>query len=154
MANLSMGGTDAGRPFSYYETIAGGAGAGPGAPGRSGVQTHMTNTRNTPVEALEHSFPLEVVAYRLRDGSGGRGMSRGGDGVVREIRALVPCRASLLADRAKHGPPGLAGGAAGAPARYRLKRRGRWVEISSKANVDLEPGDSLRIETPGGGGHG
>jgi N-methylhydantoinase B len=153
MCNLSVGGeNDA--PFSYYETIAGGAGAGPTRPGADGIQTHMTNTRNTPVEALEHAYPMLVTASRLRDRSGGAGARRGGDGVVREIEALAPCRASLLSDRAKNGPPGLAGGGDGAPARFAAKRKGRWAELPSKANVDLEPGDRLRIETPGGGGHG
>jgi len=155
MCNLSIGGAAAdGGAFSYYETIAGGAGAGPSRPGTGGVQTHMTNTRNTPVEALEHAYPMLVTVSRLRDGSGGAGERRGGDGVVREIEALVPCRASLLADRAKNGPPGLAGGGDGRPSRFRVKRRGRWEELPSKANVDLEAGDRLRIETPGGGGHG
>jgi len=155
MCNLSIGGAAAnGEPFSYYETIAGGAGAGPSRPGAPGVQTHMTNTRNTPVEALEHAYPMLVTATRLRDRSGGSGRRRGGDGVVREIEVLVPCRASLLADRARSGPPGLAGGADGRAARFRLRRKGRWEALPSKANVDLYAGDRLRIETPGGGGHG
>lgn len=155
MSNLSLGGERPdGSPFSWYETIAGGAGAGPGAPGRAGVQTHMTNTRNTPVEAFEHDFPLLVTEYRLRRGSGGAGAARGGDGIVREIEAGVPVRASILSDRARRGPPGAAGGAAGAPARYRVKRGGRFEELGSKANADLAPGDRIRLETPGGGGHG
>ncbi len=155
MSNLSLGGAGPdGTPFSYYETVPGGAGAGPGADGASGVQTHMTNTRNTPVEALEHVFPLRVTAFLLREGSGGRGARRGGDGVVREVEALVPCHASLLADRARRGPPGLAGGGDGAPARF-TRRRGRRVErLSSKASLLLDPGDRLRVETPGGGGWG
>jgi len=160
MANFTVGGADAsGEPFSYYETIAGGAGAGPGADGRSGVQTHMTNTRNTPIEAFEHAYPLLVTAYRLRDGSGGDGLSRGGDGVIREFRALVPCHSSILADRMKTFPRCLAGGAHGAAARIRLRRAGppqagRWIDLPSKTDIDLEPGDTLRIETPGGAGHG
>ncbi len=157
MSNLSLGGRDAeGRPFSYYETVGGGGGGGapPPGPGRSGVQTHMTNTRNTPVEALEHEFPLRVTLSRLRRGSGGRGARRGGEGIVREIRVLVPCRASILADRGGTGPPGLAGGEAGAPGRIRIFRGRRGTDLPSKVSVDLEPGDRLRIETPGGGGHG
>jgi N-methylhydantoinase B len=155
MCNLSLGGTAPdGRPFSYYETIAGGAGAGPRTPGRSGVQTHMTNTRNTPVEAFEHEFPIRVTAYRLRDGSGGAGARRGGDGIIREIRPEVPCRLSLLADRALAGPPGLAGGGDGKPARFRWKHGGRWSELPSKATAEVAADDTIRIETPGGGGHG
>jgi len=152
MANLTIGAADG--SFAYYETIAGGAGAGPHRPGRSGVQTHMTNTRNTPVEALEHDYPLVVEAYRLRDRSGGDGRRRGGDGVIREIRALGPCRASIFSDRALVGPPGTAGGGDGRPAAFALRRGGRLRALPSKTNVDLEAGDSLRIETPGGGGHG
>ncbi len=154
MSNLSIGGVDEhGRPFSYYETIAGGAGAGPKADGCSGIQTHMTNTLNTPVEALEHACPLTVTAYRLRDGSGGQGARRGGDGMIREIRAEVPCSASLLSDRVKHGPPGLLGGDPGRPATPFVIRKGRRCRLPSKADVDLSPGDRIRIETPGGGGH-
>jgi len=155
MSNVSIGGTaPSGEAFSYYETVAGGAGAGPAGPGRSGVQTHMTNTLNTPVEALEHAYPLRVTAYRLRDRSGGGGLHRGGDGVIREIEAEVPCRASILSDRSRAGPPGLAGGGDGRPGRHTVTTRGRRRTIGSKAIVELMPGDRLRIETPGGGGHG
>ncbi len=154
MSNLSIGGLDLrGRPFCYYETIAGGAGAGPRRDGCSGIQTHMTNTLNTPVEALEHVCPLTVTAYRLRNRSGGRGARHGGDGVIREIRAEVPCRASLLSDRVKNGPPGLAGGAPGRPAAPAVIRNGKRRRIASKVDVDLSPGDRIRIETPGGGAH-
>jgi N-methylhydantoinase B len=155
MSNLSIGGAGArGEPFSYYETVAGGAGAGPAGSGTSAIQTHMTNTLNTPVEALEHAYPLRVTAYRIRGRSGGKGARRGGDGIVREIRAEAACQASILADRQSSGPPGLAGGEAGEPARYSLQRGGRRIPLDAKCVVDLVPGDRLRIETPGGGGHG
>jgi N-methylhydantoinase B len=155
MSNLSIGGiAPDGTPFSYYETIAGGAGAGPLRDGRSGVQTHMTNTLNTPVEALEHAYPLTVTAYRLRDNSGGKGAHRGGDGIIREIRVLVPASVSLLSDRARFGPPGLAGGADGRPARPKVVQGGRRKSIPTKTSLDLPAGDSIRVETPGGGGFG
>ncbi|MCU0726092.1 MAG: hydantoinase B/oxoprolinase family protein [Planctomycetes bacterium] len=155
MSNLSLGGFDrSGAAFSHYETIPGGAGAGPGRPGVSALQTHMTNTRNTPVEALEHAFPLRVTAYSLRSGSGGSGARRGGDGVRREIEVLLPCRVSLFADRARRGPPGLDGGGSGAPARFFVVRKGRVERVGSKVSLDLAPGERIRVLTPGGGGHG
>ncbi|HYX41695.1 MAG TPA: hydantoinase B/oxoprolinase family protein, partial [Pyrinomonadaceae bacterium] len=106
MNNLTIGGVDArtGREFAYYETVAGGMGARPHTDGMSGVHTHMTNSLNTPVEALEYAYPLRVRAYALRENSGGHGRTRGGDGVVREIETLVAARASLLADRRKRAP--------------------------------------------------
>jgi len=156
MNNLTVGGTDprTGREFAYYETVAGGMGARPTADGVSGVHTHMTNSLNTPAEALEYAYPLRVRAYRLRRGSGGRGQQRGGDGVLREIETLVPARMSLLADRRARAPYGLDGGEDGRPGRDTLVRGGRTLKLDAKGSRDLKPGDRVRIETPGGGGHG
>ena len=147
MNNLTIGGIDrSGKEFSYYETVAGGMGARPIADGMSGVHTHMTNSLNTPAEALEYSYPLRVREYRLRKGSGGAGKHSGGDGVVREIETLVPARMSLLCDRRKRGPYGLFGGKDGAP--------GKNGKLPSKGSHDLKAGERIRIETPGGGGWG
>ena len=156
MNNLTIGGRDprTGHEFAYYETVAGGMGARPFAPGVSGVHTHMTNSLNTPAEALEYAYPLRVRAYRLRRGSGGRGQHRGGDGVVREIETLVPARMSLLADRRTRAPYGLDGGDDGRPGRDSIIRGTRTLKIPAKGSRDLKPGDRVRIETPGGGGHG
>jgi len=154
MNNLTIGGIDTrrgqGQEFSYYETVAGGMGARPATDGMSGVHTHMTNSLNTPAEALEYAYPLRVREYRLRKGSGGTGKQRGGDGVVREIETLVPSRMSLLCDRRKHGPYGLFGGEDGAVGRNQINDR----EVPGKGSHELKPGDRIRIETPGGGGWG
>jgi N-methylhydantoinase B len=149
MNNLTIGGIDT--EFSYYETIAGGMGARPAADGMSGVHTHMTNSLNTPAEALEYAYPLRVREYRLRKGSGGAGKQRGGDGVVREIETLVPARMSLLCDRRKHGPYGLFGGEDGAVGTNTLNKQ---QQLPSKGSYELKAGDRIRIETPGGGGWG
>ena len=117
MSNFTFGGTVNGTPFTFYETIAGGAGGGPHGPGESAVQTHMTNTMNTPVEALEMRVPVRIRRYRIRTGSGGAGRHRGGDGILREFEFLVPCRVGLTADRHRRGPYGLQGGAPGNPGR-------------------------------------
>ena len=157
MNNLTIGGVDArtGREFAYYETVAGGMGARPHTDGMSGVHTHMTNSLNTPVEALEYAYPLRVRAYALRENSGGHGRTRGGDGVVREIETLVAARASLLADRRKRAPYGLNGGADGQMGRDLVVRRdGRVEAISAKGSWSLQAGERIRIATPGGGGHG
>jgi len=156
MNNLTIGGTDprTGLEFAYYETVAGGMGARPGFDGVGGVHTHMTNSLNTPAEALEYAYPLRVRAYSLRRGSGGRGLHRGGDGVVREIETLTHARMSLLADRRTRAPYGLAGGGDGKPGRDSVVRGGRASRIDAKGSRDLKPGDRVRIETPGGGGHG
>ena len=135
---------------TYYETIAGGQGACPDADGPSAVHVAMSNTLNTPVEALELEFPLQVVEYALRRGSGGRGRFRGGDGVIRELKALAPLGYSLITERRRHAPPGAAGGEPGAAGRNLLD----GVELPAKASGRLEPGQRLRIETPGGGGYG
>jgi N-methylhydantoinase B len=156
MNNLTIGGVDPrnGREFAYYETVAGGMGARPAVDGVSGVHTHMTNSLNTPAEALEYAYPLRVRAYSLRRGSGGRGHTRGGDGVVREIETLTHARMSLLADRRARAPYGLAGGEDGKPGRDQIVRQGRARKVDAKGSRELRPGDRVRIETPGGGGHG
>ena len=119
-------------------------------PGRHACQSHMTNTLNTPVEALEHHYPVRVRRYRIRRGSGGAGRHRGGDGLVREYEFLAPARVTLLTERRRLAPPGLAGGAAGAPGRNFLNDG----PLPGKVALDVGPGDRLRIETPGGGGYG
>ena len=156
MNNLTIGGIDSrtGQEFSYYETVAGGMGARPMLDGMSGVHTHMTNSLNTPAEALEYAYPLRVREYRLRKGSGGKGKQRGGDGVVREIETLVPARMSLLADRRKRQPYGLSGGADGALGVNVVIRDKRTQKIAAKGSHELKAGDRIRIETPGGGGWG
>ncbi len=153
MNNLTIGGIDTRgeqKEFSYYETVAGGMGARPSLDGMSGVHTHMTNSLNTPAEALEYAYPLRVREYRLRRGSGGEGKQRGGDGVVREIETIVPARMSLLADRRKRGPYGLYGGSDGEPGLNRINAE----SIAAKGSHELKAGDRIRIETPGGGGWG
>jgi N-methylhydantoinase B len=134
----------------YYETIGGGQGACADAEGPSGVHVAMSNTLNTPVEALELEFPLRVTEYSLRRGTGGDGRHRGGDGVVRELEATAPVSFSVLTERRRHAPPGAAGGNPGAPGRNLLDGR----ELAPKDGGTLEPGQRLRIETPGGGGYG
>jgi N-methylhydantoinase B len=156
MNNLTMGGIDprTGREFSYYETVAGGMGARVNHDGMSAVHTHMTNSLNTPAEALEYAYPLRVREYSVRKHSGGKGKRRGGDGVVREIETLAPARMSLLADRRKHAPYGLSGGEEGMVGRDAIIRQGSPRQIASKGSWELQPGDRVRIETPGGGGRG
>ncbi len=156
MNNLSLGGWDAfrHRPFAYYETVAGGMGASAIAHGPNAVHTHMTNSWNTPAEALEHQYPMRIRAYRIRAGSGGAGRHRGGDGIIREIELLAPCQLTLLSDRRKRGPYGLSGGRPGKPGRNTLLRRGRAIHLQGKTVIDARAGDILRIETPGGGGYG
>ena len=152
MNNVLVGGVDAaGRPFSYYETIAGGAGAGPWGDGASGVHTNMTNTRNTPIEALEHSYPFRAIVYELREGSGGAGRHHGGDGVVREFDVLAPhAVVTLMTERRARGPWGLAGGADGAPGRDFVDGE----RVDAKIVRSVEGSARVRIETPGGGGWG
>ena len=146
MNNLTLGNDD----FTYYETLGGGQGACPDADGPSAVHVAMSNTLNTPIEALELEFPLRAVEYSLRRGSGGAGAYRGGDGVVREIEARADMRYSLITERRRHSPPGSEGGEPGAPGRNLLNGE----ELPAKVSGALRPGDRLRIETPGGGGHG
>ncbi|HMH09042.1 MAG TPA: hydantoinase B/oxoprolinase family protein, partial [Terriglobales bacterium] len=157
MNNLTIGGIDSrtGEPFAYYETIAGGMGGRPTKPGTSGVHTHMTNSLNTPAEALEHSYPLRVRRYLLRRGSGGAGKHSGGDGIVREIEVLTGAEVTLLADRRTRGPWGLSGGSDGLPGITSVIRPDGSVEpLPGKINVRLRQGERIRIESPGGGGWG
>jgi N-methylhydantoinase B len=157
MSNVTVGGYDTmrARHFSYYETIAGGAGAAPKQPGASGIHTHMTNTLNTPIEALEAYYPLRITEYRVRRGSGGRGLANGGDGLIREIESLVEANSSLLTERRITTPWGLAGGGDGAAGvNYLVRKSGKRTRLPGKTNVQLAPGDRIRIETPGGGAWG
>jgi 5-oxoprolinase (ATP-hydrolysing) len=141
--------------FGYYETIGGGAGATPEQNGASGVHTHMTNTRITDPEVLESRYPVQLLEFSLRRGSGGQGRRRGGDGLVRSYRFTAPLSATLLTERRDVAPYGLRGGAAGQPGRNALVRAdGSREPLPGKCSVDLEPGDVLRVETPGGGGYG
>jgi N-methylhydantoinase B len=156
MNNLSFGGWDALRqaPFTYYETIAGGMGASAKGDGHSATHTHMTNTLNTPIEAFEHQFPVRVEAYRIRRGSGGAGSHRGGDGVIRELRFLTDAEVTVISDRRINGPWGLSGGRPGKPGKNILMRGSRKTQLPGKTRFQANPGDVLRIETPGGGGWG
>ncbi|MDX6306871.1 MAG: N-methylhydantoinase [Blastocatellia bacterium] len=157
MNNLTIGGIDprTGAEFSYYETVAGGMGARPELDGMNATHTHMTNSLNTPAEALEFSYPLRVRQYRIRQGSGGKGRHKGGDGSVREIEVLAPARMSLLSDRRKRAPYGLQGGDDGALGRaFIIRADGNKEQLRSKGSWDLAAGDRVRIETPGGGGFG
>ena len=146
MNNVSFGG----KGFSYYETIAGGMGASPRRDGASATHSHMTNTLNTPIEAFEHGYPVRVERYAIRRGSGGPGRTRGGDGIVRQYRFLAPAQVSVISERRRAGPYGLGGGARGKPGKNLLNGKA----LPAKANFDVKAGDVLRIETPGGGGHG
>jgi N-methylhydantoinase B len=157
MSNLTVGGVDprTGEAFTYYETAAGGMGARPGMDGIAGVQTHMTNSLNTPVEALEYAYPFRVRRYGYRAGSGGEGQFCGGDGLVREVEMRVPTRVTLLADRRRFRPYGLAGGGEGAAgAAWVVKADGVEGRLPGKCSCTIEAGDAIRIETPGGGGWG
>jgi len=141
--------------FGFYETVCGGSGAGPGFAGASGVHTHMTNTRITDPEVLEHRYPVRLERFALRPGSGGRGCHRGGDGVVRELTFLAPVSLSLLTQHRVEAPYGAAGGEPGQPGRQRLVRAaGEVLELASVAGCEVEAGDRLVLETPGGGGWG
>jgi N-methylhydantoinase A/oxoprolinase/acetone carboxylase beta subunit/N-methylhydantoinase B/oxoprolinase/acetone carboxylase alpha subunit len=152
MNNVTLGREPGGHGagFSYYETIGGGQGACPDGDGPSGVHVAMSNTLNTPLEALEQEFPLRATRYEIRRGSGGAGEHSGGDGVVRELEALAPMTYSLITERRRHPPAGAAGGEPGARGRNVLNGK----QLPPKATGRLQPGDRLRMETPGGGGHG
>jgi len=156
MNNITFGGTHpaTGKNFAYYETIGGGMGASPERDGLSGVHTHMTNTRNTPVEALEHYLPVRIRRYSLRRGSGGKGKFKGGDGIEREFEFLAPARVNILSERRRFGPYGLAGGAPGKRGKNTLVRKGRKVDLGGKVSFRVKAGDRVIVETPGGGGYG
>jgi N-methylhydantoinase B len=146
MNNLTLGN----ERFTYYETVGGGQGACPDADGPSGVHVAMSNTLSTPTEALELSYPLRVERHELRLGTGGRGLHRGGDGVIRELRVLEPSRVSLLGERRRRAPQGARGGEPGDRARNSVNGK----PAPGKTTLDLEAGDVVRVETPGGGGFG
>ncbi len=157
MNNLTIGGIDprTAKPFAYYETIAGGMGARPTKAGVSGVHTHMTNSLNTPAEALEYAYPLRVRRYSLRPNSGGAGKYRGGDGIVREIEVLTDCEVTLLSERRTLAPWGLKGGSNGSSGKTTVIRADKSLEtMPGKFSTRLYPGDRIRVESPGGGGWG
>jgi len=156
MNNLTIGGMDPrdGQAYAYYETIAGGSGARPGSDGVPGVHTHMTNSLNTPVEALEYTYPFRVRRYGYRADSGGEGRFRGGDGLVREIEVLGAARVTILSERRVFAPYGLQGGGEGARGTNFVQQGGEWRSVPGKCNFEVTAGDAVRIETPGGGGWG
>lgn len=157
MNNLTIGGIDprSGEPFAYYETIAGASGASAAGAGASGIHTHMTNSLNTPAEALEYAYPFRVTRYALRRGSGGKGEHRGGDGIEREVEVLTDAQVTLLSERRVAAPYGMNGGSTGSVGRAVVTDlSGHEQEIPGKATTRLKKGERIRIETPGGGGWG
>src|SRR5581483_5661059 len=158
MSNLTIGGIDPRKnlPFTYYETIAGGMGAGPFHDGTSGVHTHMTNSLNTPIESLEFEYPLRVKQYSYRRESGGNGKWNGGDGLIREFQLLADSQLTLLSDRQKFAPYGLSGGSSGAHgnATAIMPEESTQTQLQAKSSQHLPRGTTVRIETPGGGGWG
>jgi len=156
MNNLTIGGTDkrTGNQFAYYETVAGGLGARPGLDGIDGIHTHMTNSLNTPAEAMEYAYPMRVRRYAIRRESGGGGQFRGGDGIVREVELLTDARVTILSDRRKIRPYGLNGGEPGSAGRTVFISSGGEQVLAGKDSVQASAGDLIRIETPGGGGWG
>jgi len=156
MNNVSIGGLDPrrNRPFAYYETLAGGMGASRSVPGASAVHAHMTNTLNTPVEALEYAYPFLVTEYSIRRDSGGAGAQPGGNGLVREILLEAPAEVTVLAERRERGPYGVQGGRPGKPGRNILIRNGQAETMPGKFSTRVAAGDVIRVETPGGGGYG
>jgi len=156
MNNIAFGGYDPSRKrnFAYYETIGGGMGGSSDFPGLSGVHTHMTNSLNTPLEALENYFPLKIKKYCLRQGSGGKGQNTGGDGIIREYEFAVPVQLTIISERRKFAPYGAQGGKDGKKGKNILFSKGKKIHLKSKVNRKVQPGDVLRIETPGGGGYG
>ena len=156
MNNVTFGGVDprTGSRFAYYETIGGGMGGRRGLAGLSGVHTHMSNTRNTPVEAIEHYLPIRICRYGLRRGSAGRGAFPGGEGIVREYEMLADTSVTILSERRRLAPYGARGGGPGGRGRNTLVRDNRQRTLPGKVQLQLRPGDRLRIETPGGGGYG
>jgi len=156
MNNVTIGGIDPGngKPFVYYETIGGGMGASAKTDGESAVHCHMTNTLNTPIEAVEYGYPFLVDEYAIRRGTGGTGRHRGGDGIVRSIKLLSEAEVTVLSERRKLSPYGLLGGKPGEKGKNIVIRGGRKEERPGKFSISLDKGDVLRIETPGGGGYG
>jgi N-methylhydantoinase B len=156
MNNITIGGIDerSGQSFAYYETVGGGMGASTKGHGESAVHSHMTNTLNTPIEALEYSYPFLVTEYSVRRGSGGDGQFQGGDGIIREIKLLSDAEVTVLSERRKIPPYGQAGGRPGEAGKNIVIKGGVRSERPSKFNEQLRKGDALRIETPGGGGYG
>jgi N-methylhydantoinase B len=156
MNNVSIGGYDHYRKryFTYYETMGGGMGARPDSDGLSGIHTHMTNTKNTPIEVLETELPLRVLHYGLRSNSGGNGKYTGGDGLRRDIQLLVPASVSILSERRVHEPYGLQGGKPGRRGLNRFIRKKRKTKLTSKCNIQMQEKDIISILTPGGGGYG
>ena len=153
MNSVALGGKTAdGRPWTYYETIGGGSGAGKGYDGASAVQCHMTNTLNTPAEALELQYPLRMMAFERWPDSGGAGRWHGGDGIIRVLKALEPCEGTILSDRRLRPPYGLAGGQPGRCGINSLSTGTAMADLSGKAKFRLERGDQLIVQTPGGGG--
>ncbi|MCB0213757.1 MAG: hydantoinase B/oxoprolinase family protein [Anaerolineae bacterium] len=156
MNNLLIGGWDPERkrPYTYYETIGGGMGAGPDAPGADAIQCHMTNTLNTPIEALEYAYPFRVHRYEIRRGSGGAGRQKGGDGIRREMELLHEAQLTLITERRQIAPYGADGGQPGQRGKNTLLREAQEIDLPGKTTQTLYKGDILRIETPGGGGFG
>lgn len=156
MNNLTLGGWDSyrDRAFTYYETIGGGMGAHLDANGASAVHSHMTNTLNTPIEALEYAYPFQVIEYSIRSGTGGSGKWRGGDGICRSLKVLEDCQVTLLSDRRIFAPYGLAGGGSGQLGLNSILRAGQEIKLPGKGSLELKAGDILIIKTPGGGGWG
>ncbi len=156
MNNTTVGGIDprTGEPFAYYETVGGGHGAAPQGPGLSGAHSHMSNSLNTPIEALEHAYPFRVAHYSIRRGTGGRGLHQGGDGLRRDILLLADGPVTLLSERRVRGPRGARGGEDGAPGENVLIRDGVEERLPSKVTFDAQAGSIVSIRTPGGGGWG
>ena len=156
MNNTTVGGIDprTGETFAYYETVGGGLGAAPQGPGLSGVHSHMSNSLNTPIEALEHAYPFRVVHYGIRKESGGTGTHRGGDGLRRDIQLLTPGRVTLLTERRLQGPRGASGGSDGARGENVLIQGKSEKRLPGKVTFDAEEGDVISIRSPGGGGWG
>jgi 5-oxoprolinase (ATP-hydrolysing) len=150
MNNITFGTGD----LAYYETVGGGAGAGPNFDGASAVHLHMTNTRITDVEVIEHRYPVVIRRFAIRRGSGGTGQHRGGDGIIREIEFRVPVEGGILSEHRARGPFGLAGGASAQPGVNALIHDGVETRMPARAAFTAGPGDVLRVETPGGGGYG
>lgn len=156
MNNLTIGGKDPrfDKPFTYYETAGGGMGAGPSRDGLSGVHTHMSNSLNTPIEALEHAYPFQVVHYSIVRGSGGKGLFNGGDGLRRDIKLLADAEVTLLTERRRRGPLGAQGGSDGQPGENILIRDKREETLPAKTNFPVYTNDIISIRSPGGGGWG